>query len=138
MTINWGELARPAHRFMAFNKLTGESAWMTSTTPLPEDTTYMRPLLKVVGGQQLLLACWRRPASGVPTADWQTGLELPNFAARPTFRPWPTATRSSSPHSEENIDRRHAEQDCVRQRSPSWTTRGPLTDKNVIWNAKSW
>ncbi len=49
--INWDELARPAHRFLAMNKDTGEVVWLAGTRPLPEDTTYSTPFLGVIGGQ---------------------------------------------------------------------------------------
>jgi outer membrane protein assembly factor BamB len=39
VTINWGENAKPAHRFMAFDKKTGVCRWMNGTRLLPDDTT---------------------------------------------------------------------------------------------------
>ncbi|MGD9646221.1 MAG: PQQ-binding-like beta-propeller repeat protein [Pirellulales bacterium] len=53
--INWDELARPAHRFIAMNKNTGEVVWLAGTRPLPEDTTYSTPFLAVVGGQAQMI-----------------------------------------------------------------------------------
>ncbi len=55
VTIGWGELAKPAHRFMAFNKATGELAWMNGTRPLPDDTTYSTPYLGVLDGQAAMI-----------------------------------------------------------------------------------
>jgi outer membrane protein assembly factor BamB len=49
--INWDELAKPAHRFVAMNKDTGEVVWLSGTRPFPEDTTYSTPFLGVIGGQ---------------------------------------------------------------------------------------
>lgn len=49
--IGWGEMARPAHRILAFDKRNGEVVWFTSTRPLPEDTTYSSPSLTVINGQ---------------------------------------------------------------------------------------
>ncbi len=48
--IGWGEMARPAHRFLAFNKRTGEVNWFSETTPLPYDTTYSAPSIKIIDG----------------------------------------------------------------------------------------
>ena len=42
--IGWGDMARPAHRFLAFDKKTGETVWFNGTKPLPEDTTYSTPV----------------------------------------------------------------------------------------------
>lgn len=53
--INWGEFSRPTHRFLAFNKLSGEQVWIASTTPLPDDTTYSMPIPCVLGGQAAIV-----------------------------------------------------------------------------------
>jgi outer membrane protein assembly factor BamB len=56
--IGWGDNAKPNHRFMAFDKHTGEVVYFNSTTPLPDDTTYSAPALGVINGQQsLVVAC---------------------------------------------------------------------------------
>lgn len=74
--IGWGEMARPAHRFLSFNKLTGETVWFNSTTPLPEDTTYSAPIITTLQGQKaLVIGCgdgkvWAfQPRTGKPL--WQ-------------------------------------------------------------------
>lgn len=51
----WGELAVPAHRFIAFNKETGEAVWLTSTRLRPEDTTYSTPVLGVFNGEAAMV-----------------------------------------------------------------------------------
>lgn len=56
VTTGWDETARPAHRFLAFNKLTGKLNWITSTRPFPEDTTYSTPLITRINGQDVLVA----------------------------------------------------------------------------------
>ncbi len=53
--IGWGDLARPAHRFLAFDKKTGELIWFNGTKPLPEDTTYSTPAVSVLKGQPALV-----------------------------------------------------------------------------------
>ena len=87
----WGEAARPNHRFIAFNKATGESVWFNSTRPLPDDTTFSTPILGSFNGQILFVVAagdgalyaiqprtgkiaWkhqlsRRGANGTPTID---------------------------------------------------------------------
>lgn len=52
IVIGWGDMAKPAHRFIGFNKLTGEVVWMNGTRLLPEDTTYSAPTITVLGGQK--------------------------------------------------------------------------------------
>ncbi len=56
VTTGWDETARPAHRFLAFDKSDGQLVWLTSTQPLPEDTTYSTPIFTVVNGQQVMIA----------------------------------------------------------------------------------
>ena len=53
--IGWGEMAKPTHRFLAFNKATGEMVWFTGTRPLPDDTTYSTPVVGVIGGQKAMV-----------------------------------------------------------------------------------
>jgi outer membrane protein assembly factor BamB len=51
----WGELAIPAHRFVAFDKETGKAVWITSTRVRPEDTTYSTPVFTVFNGQAAMV-----------------------------------------------------------------------------------
>jgi outer membrane protein assembly factor BamB len=51
IVIGWGDMAKPAHRFLAFDKLTGDVVWFRGTTPLPYDTTYSSPTITVLQGQ---------------------------------------------------------------------------------------
>lgn len=53
--IGWGEMARPAHRVIGFDKATGEIRWFTSTRLLPEDTVYGGPTVAVFKGQKVVL-----------------------------------------------------------------------------------
>lgn len=54
-TPQWGLLAKPAHRFMAFDKATGELRWLSGTTLIPEDTTYSTPALARINDQDVLV-----------------------------------------------------------------------------------
>ncbi|MCC9642273.1 PQQ-like beta-propeller repeat protein [Rhodopirellula sp. JC740] len=56
VTTGWDENARPAHRFFAFDKQDGTLVWSVSTRPLPEDTTYSTPVVKVIGDQAVMVA----------------------------------------------------------------------------------
>lgn len=102
--IGWGEMARPAHRVLAFNKLTGEVVWFTSTRLLPEDTVYSAPVVTVIGGQKALLlgsgdgSLWAlQPRTGKVIWEYRfsrRGLNLP---------PLPVGDKVIMGHSEENI-----------------------------------
>lgn len=47
----YGENAVPAHRFIAFEKSTGEAVWLVSTKVRPEDTTYSTPVFTTFNGE---------------------------------------------------------------------------------------
>ena len=53
--IGWGEMAKPAHRFVAMDQDTGEIVWFNGTRPLPYDTTYSVPITTVLAGQAALV-----------------------------------------------------------------------------------
>ena len=48
VVIGWGDMALPAHRFIAMDKNTGEVRWFNGTTVRPEDTTFVTPVLTVL------------------------------------------------------------------------------------------
>ena len=55
ITFGWGEHARGAHRFMAFDKKTGETIWVSSPGGRPYDTTYAPPIVVNINGTRLLI-----------------------------------------------------------------------------------
>ena len=55
VVIGWGENAKPAHRFLGFDKRTGEVRWFESTRLLPDDTTYSSPVLTSFDGEPSLV-----------------------------------------------------------------------------------
>jgi hypothetical protein len=73
VVIGWGEMAVPAHRFLAFDKQTGQVVWFNGTKLRPMDTTYSTPVISVIDGQQMLIfgsgdgGVWAfQPRTGVP------------------------------------------------------------------------
>ncbi len=55
ITFGWGDHSRGSHRFMAFDKRTGETMWVSSPGGRPYDTTYAPPIVVNVGGTRLLI-----------------------------------------------------------------------------------
>src|SRR5687768_14634780 len=51
----WGEYARASHRFMAFDKRTGEMIWSTSAPGRPYDTTYAAPVVADIAGTKMFI-----------------------------------------------------------------------------------
>src|ERR1044072_334097 len=55
VTFQWGQHGRGAHRFMAFDKKTGETMWVSAPGGRPYDTTYAPPIISSVNGMRLLI-----------------------------------------------------------------------------------
>lgn len=102
---SWGEHAKPAQRFAAFEKKTGQAIWISTPCEQPMDTTYATPAVATIGGRRLLVC---------PAADgWvygllsQTGQKVWSFhfSARPlNSSPVVQGNRIYVSHSEENLD----------------------------------
>lgn len=102
--IGWGEMARPAHRFLGFDKMTGEVRWYNGTRPLPEDTTFSTPAVTVLNGQKALVfgsgdgALWAfQPRTG--KSIWQFRMSKRGMDASPVV----LGDTVFMTHSEENI-----------------------------------
>ncbi len=55
VTFQWGQHGRGAHRFMAFDKKTGETVYVSAPGGRPYDTTYAPPIIANVNGTRLLI-----------------------------------------------------------------------------------
>ncbi len=103
--IGWGDQAKPAHRFIGFDKRTGDVVWFSGTRPLPYDTTYSAPALTVLNGQKALIfgsgdgGVWAfQPRTGEPIWKYQFSLRGLNVA------PLVVGSTVYTGHSEENVD----------------------------------
>lgn len=100
----WGGFSRPAHRFMAFDKATGELRWMNGTSISPFDTTYSTPTVMPIAGQMALVfgsgdgQAWAlQPRTGKPI--WHFPLSRAGINVSPLVAP---DGRVFISHSEEN------------------------------------
>ena len=105
VVIGWGDMAKPAHRFLAFDKKTGQLIWFTGTRLLPYDTTYSTPTVAVIGGQASLIfgsgdgAVWGlQPRTGKGIWKYQFSRRGLNVS------PLVSGDRVYTGQSEENID----------------------------------
>jgi outer membrane protein assembly factor BamB len=61
VVVGWGDtpefdnMARPSHRFLSFDKATGEIRWLSSTTIGPPDTSYSTPTIAVIDGEAQMI-----------------------------------------------------------------------------------
>ncbi len=102
--INWGEAAKPNHRLIAMDKLTGEVVWFSGTRDLPDDTTYSAPTLTTIDGQRQIIlgvgdgSVWGfQPRTGKPL--WRYDLSRRGLFATPLIH----GNRVYCSHSEENV-----------------------------------
>jgi len=105
VVIGWGEMARPTHRFIAFDKMTGDVVWFNGTRPLPYDTTYSTPSINVISGIKSMVlgsgdgAIWSfQPRTGWP--NWHYRFSRRGLNVSPLV----VGDRVYSGHSEENIN----------------------------------
>ena len=105
VVVGWGEMARPAHRIIGFDKRNGQATWFTSTRPLPEDTTYSAPAISVINGQaQYVIGCGDGSVYGLQPRTgkiiWNYDVSLRGINTPPTF----AGNMVLCGHSEENLD----------------------------------
>jgi outer membrane protein assembly factor BamB len=105
IVIGWGDMAKPAHRFVGYDKTTGEVVWFAGTRLLPYDTTYSAPTVTVLNGQKALVfgsgdgQVWAlQPRTGQPIWHYDFSRRGLNF-----FNDTAT-TEIYTGHSEENIN----------------------------------
>ena len=105
LNTNWGNQAKPNHRYFAFDKLTGEQVWWAEPGGAPLDTTYAIPLVTVIGGRRLLIA---PNADGkVYAMESRTGRVIWSFALCKVglnVSPVSDGKFIYAGHSEENLD----------------------------------
>lgn len=56
VTDGFGDLASRRHRYYAFDKITGETVWISTPGGRPYDTTYSTPVVATVDGTRVLIA----------------------------------------------------------------------------------
>ena len=133
IVIGWGEMAKPAHRFIAFDKLTGDVVWFKGTRLLPYDTTYSSPNLTVLNGQKSMVfgsgdgAVWAmQPRTGLPIWNFQLSRRGLNIS------PVVVGNRVYSGHSEENTTG-NAMGAIV---ALDGTGHGNITDSHELWSRR--
>src|SRR5215204_68099 len=105
VTFSWGAQHRGLHRWMAFDKRTGETVWTSAPGARPYDTTYAAPIIANVNGTRLLIQGasdgWVhavQPQTGVPV--WKVEVSKRGLNTGVVVR----GTDAIITHSEENLD----------------------------------
>ena len=105
LSSGWGNQAIGRHRFMAFDKNTGETAWISTPGGRAFDTTYSTPIITEVDGTRLLIAGGgdgavhaMQPQTGQPV--WKFTMSKRGINAGVVF----AGGQAFVSHSEENLD----------------------------------
>ena len=135
VTFQWGQHGRGAHRFMAFDKKTGETMWVSAPGGRPYDTTYAPPIIVNVNGTRLLIQGGSdgfvyaiKPQTGEPVWKYEiskrglnTGVVVYNNMAILT-------------HSEENL----ASNEMGMMVAVDATAKGDIKKDQIKWSTYGW
>ena len=135
VTFQWGQHGRGAHRFIAFDKKTGETVWVSAPGGRPYDTTYAPPIIVDVNGTRLLIQGASdgvvhaiKPQTGEPVWKYEiskrglnTGAVVYNNIAILT-------------HSEENL----ASSEMGMMVAVDATSKGEIKKEQVKWTTYGW
>jgi outer membrane protein assembly factor BamB len=133
--IGWGEMAQPAHRFLAFDKMTGKSIWFSGTKLRPEDTTYSTPIPAVINGEAVLV--FGSGDGSITALQTRTGKKLWNYDVSNrgiSTTPLVLGNKVFAGHAEENLDDTSVVGAffCL-----DGSKRGDIAKTGEIWRAKT-
>jgi outer membrane protein assembly factor BamB len=130
LTFAWGQFAGGAHRFLSFDKTTGQTLWVSAPEGRPTDTIYANAFVGNVNGTRMFFSGGSdgamhalKIATGEPVWHWNVSKRGLNTAAL-MIGPDVIVT-----HSEENIDTN--EMGMVA--AVPADSKGTLTDKHARW-----
>ena len=135
VTSGWGAQARGSHRFMAFDKKTGETVWVSSPGGRPYDTTYSPPITADVDGTRLLIAGGSdgaahafKPQTGEPV--WRYEVSKRGLNTGVVVH----GTTAIVTHSEENLD----SSEMGLMAAIDATAKGAIGKEQVKWRVVGW
>jgi outer membrane protein assembly factor BamB len=135
VTFVWGEHGRGAHRFMAFDKRTGETVWVSAPGGRPYDTTYATPIIADINGTRLLIQGASdgvvhalKPQTGEPVWKYEISKRGLNTGAV-VYKNLAIVT-----HSEENL----ASNEMGMIAALDATAKGELKKEQVKWSTVGW
>ncbi len=107
VSSNWGDQRAPRHRYMAFDKHSGEILWVATPggPPAGDLNTQTTPVVAVIGGQRLLITA--SADGGVHALEARTGRKVWSFQLSQRGLNISVAVEGDTvfaSHSEENLD----------------------------------
>lgn len=135
VTFQWGPHARGAHRWIAFDKRTGDVMWVSAPGGRPYDTTYAAPIIVDVNGTRLLIQGGSdgfvhaiKPQTGEPV--WKIEVSKRGLNTGVVMH----GNDAIITHSEENLD--SSEMGLVAALDAS--LKGDLKMSQFKWSAFGW
>jgi outer membrane protein assembly factor BamB len=136
VVIGWGEMAKPAHRLIAFDKTNGQPVWFEQTRLLPYDTTYSTPFLTRLNGQTAVV--FGSGDGGVHAFQARTGKALWTYnVSKRGINSSPLVTDSGvviTGHSEENLN----STTMGALFALDGTKTGNITESGELWKNEGW
>ena len=135
VTFAWGQHGRGAHRFMAFDKKSGETIWVSAPGGRPYDTTYAAPIIVDIKGTRLLiqggsdgLVYAIKPQTGEPVWKYEISKRGLNTGVVVY------GTTAILTHSEENLD----SSEMGMMVAVDATAKGEIKKEQVKWKTYGW
>ena len=135
VTFQWGQHGRGAHRFLAFDKKTGETVYVSAPGGRPYDTTYAPPIIANVNGTRLLIQGASdgvvhaiKPQTGEPV--WKYEISKRGLNTGVVVK----GTTAILTHSEENLE----SNEMGMMVAVDATTKGEIKKEQVKWTVYGW
>jgi outer membrane protein assembly factor BamB len=135
IVIGWGDMAKPAHRFIAFDIRNGQPVWYTGTRLLPYDTTYSSPVSTVLNGEAAIV--FGSGDGGIHAFQPRTGKNIwtYNISRRGiNTTPLVDGTTVYCGHSEENL--KGSEMGALF--AIDGAKSGDITETGEVWRNNEW
>lgn len=135
VTFQWGQHGRGAHRFMAFDKKTGETVYVSAPGGRPYDTTYAPPIIANINATRLLIQGASdgvvhaiKPQTGEPV--WKYEISKRGLNTGVVVK----GTTAILTHSEENLDSNQ----MGMMVAVDATAKGDVKKEQVKWTVYGW
>ena len=135
VTFMWGQHGRGNHRFMAFDKKTGDTMWVSAPGARPYDTTYAPPIIATVNGMRLLIQGASdgfvhaiKPQTGEPVWRYEISKRGLNTGVVVS------GTTAILTHSEENLESNEMGMMVALDAG----AKGELKKEQVKWSVNGW
>ncbi len=128
-------MRRGAHRFIAFDKRTGQTVWVSAPGGRPYDTTYAAPIIVNINGTRLLIQGASdgvvhaiKPQTGEPV--WKYEISKRGLNTGTVVH----GTTAILTHSEENLD----SSEMGMMVAVDATAKGEIKKEQVKWRTYGW